>query len=48
MEWTAEVAKALKMPVAGGEQDNDMAQWRRMIDMNAVDIVQPDTVISAA
>jgi len=28
--------------VAGGEQDNDLAQWRRMIRMRAVDIVQPD------
>jgi L-alanine-DL-glutamate epimerase-like enolase superfamily enzyme len=42
LEWTAEVAAALDMHVAGGEQDNDMAQWRRMIRMNAVDIVQPD------
>lgn len=42
LEWTAEVNAALKMHVAGGEQDNDMAQWRRMIKMNAVDIVQPD------
>lgn len=42
LEWTAEVAEALKIPVAGGEQDNDLAQWRRMIRMNAVDIVQPD------
>ncbi len=42
LEWTAEVAAALKMNVAGGEQDNDLAQWRRMIQMNAVDIVQPD------
>jgi L-alanine-DL-glutamate epimerase-like enolase superfamily enzyme len=42
LEWTAEVAAALRMPVAGGEQDNDLAQWRRMIRMNAVDIVQPD------
>jgi L-alanine-DL-glutamate epimerase-like enolase superfamily enzyme len=42
LEWTAEVAAALKMPVAGGEQDNDLAQWRRMIRMGAVDIVQPD------
>ena len=42
LEWTAEVAAALKIPVAGGEQDNDLAQWRRMIRMNAVDIVQPD------
>ena len=42
LEWTAEVAAALKMNVAGGEQDNDLAQWRRMIRTNAVDILQPD------
>ncbi len=42
LEWTAEVAAALKIAVAGGEQDNDLAQWRRMIGMRAVDITQPD------
>ena len=42
LEWTAEVAAALDVPVAGGEQDVDLAQWRRMISMPAVDIVQPD------
>jgi L-alanine-DL-glutamate epimerase-like enolase superfamily enzyme len=42
LEWTAEVAAALKMHVAGGEQDNDLAQWRRMIRLDAVDILQPD------
>jgi L-alanine-DL-glutamate epimerase-like enolase superfamily enzyme len=42
LEWTAEVAAALKLNVSGGEQDNDLAQWRRMIRMNAVDILQPD------
>ena len=42
LEWTAEVTRALTVPVAGGEQDNDLAQWRRMIRMKAVDIVQPD------
>jgi L-alanine-DL-glutamate epimerase-like enolase superfamily enzyme len=42
LEWTAEVAEALQVPVAGGEQDNDLAQWRRMIRMNSIDIVQPD------
>jgi len=42
LEWTAKVAAALNVPVAGGEQDNDLAQWRRMIRMHAVDIVQPD------
>ena len=34
--------RPLKIDVQGGEQDNDMAQWRRMIAMRAVDIVQPD------
>lgn len=42
LEWTAEVAAALDMEISGGEQDNDLAQWRRMIGMQAVDIVQPD------
>lgn len=42
LEWTAEVTRALKLAVSGGEQDNDIAQWRRMIAMRAVDIVQPD------
>jgi L-alanine-DL-glutamate epimerase-like enolase superfamily enzyme len=42
LEWTAEVTAAINVPVAGGEQDNDLAQWRRMIGMHAVDVVQPD------
>ena len=42
LEWTAEVKAALTVKIAGGEQDNDLAQWRRMIRMNAVDILQPD------
>ena len=42
LEWTAEVAAALDVPVAGGEQDNSMPVWRRMIEIPAVDIVQPD------
>lgn len=42
LEWTAEVTSALEVPVAGGEQDTCLAQWRRMIAMHAVDIVQPD------
>jgi L-alanine-DL-glutamate epimerase-like enolase superfamily enzyme len=42
LEWTAEVTDALDLKVSGGEQDNDLAQWRRMIRMRAVDIVQPD------
>lgn len=42
LEWTAEVTRALEVPVAGGEQDYDLQQWRRIIGMQAVDIVQPD------
>jgi len=42
LEQTAEVAAALDVPVAGGEQDTDLAQFRRMVQMDAVDIVQPD------
>jgi L-alanine-DL-glutamate epimerase-like enolase superfamily enzyme len=42
LEWTAEVAQTLRIPVSGGEQDNDLAQWRRMLAMQAVDITQPD------
>ncbi|MCU4975646.1 mandelate racemase/muconate lactonizing enzyme family protein [Halobacteria archaeon AArc-m2/3/4] len=43
LEWTAEVTETLEdVPVTGGEQDTDLAQWRRMVEMNAVDVVQPD------
>ena len=41
-EQTKQVADALDIDVAGGEQDCDLTIWRRMIDMRAVDIVQPD------
>ncbi|WP_258739341.1 mandelate racemase/muconate lactonizing enzyme family protein [Ancylobacter mangrovi] len=42
LEWTAEVAAALDIPVSQGEQEVDLAQFRRMIRMGAADIVQPD------
>lgn len=42
LEWTAEVAQALTIPVAGGEQDHDLQQWKRIVGMRCVDIVQPD------
>jgi L-alanine-DL-glutamate epimerase-like enolase superfamily enzyme len=42
LEATREVTAALNIDVTGGEQDWDMATWKRMIDMSAVDIVQPD------
>lgn len=42
IERTAEVAAALDIPVSGGEQDNSLPQFYRMLAMRAVDIVQPD------
>lgn len=42
LDWTAEVARELEMPVAGGEQDYDIKQWERILGLQAVDIVQPD------
>ena len=41
-EWTAEVTRTLDLDVAGGEQDCMLPTWRRMIELRAVDIVQPD------
>lgn len=41
-EWTAQVAAALDVNVAGGEQDYDLAKWRRMIRAGTFDVVQPD------
>jgi L-alanine-DL-glutamate epimerase-like enolase superfamily enzyme len=42
IENTARVAAALDIPVAGGEQDQSLEQFHRMVEMRAVDIVQPD------
>ncbi|MFV1441626.1 MULTISPECIES: mandelate racemase/muconate lactonizing enzyme family protein [unclassified Phaeobacter] len=42
LEQTAEVTRTLDLDVAGGEQDWDLQVWRRMIEMRAVDIIQPD------
>jgi L-alanine-DL-glutamate epimerase-like enolase superfamily enzyme len=42
LEWTAQVTHALDLDVTGGEQDCLLSQWRRIIDMRAVDVVQPD------
>jgi len=42
LEQTKEVADALALDVTGGEQDCMLPTWRRMIEMRAVDIVQPD------
>jgi L-alanine-DL-glutamate epimerase-like enolase superfamily enzyme len=42
IEQTAEVRAALDLDVAGGEQDCFLWQWQRIVDLPAVDIVQPD------
>jgi L-alanine-DL-glutamate epimerase-like enolase superfamily enzyme len=42
LEQTRQVTEALDLDVAGGEQDCDLTVWRRIIDMRAVDVVQPD------
>jgi L-alanine-DL-glutamate epimerase-like enolase superfamily enzyme len=42
LEQTREVAGALDIDVSGGEQDCDIPTWRHMIEMRAVDIIQPD------
>jgi L-alanine-DL-glutamate epimerase-like enolase superfamily enzyme len=44
LEQTRLVTEALDLDVTGGEQDWDLATWARMIDMRAVDIVQPDVM----
>ena len=41
-EQTKQVTDALAIDVTGGEQDCELQNWRRMIDLRAVDIVQPD------
>jgi L-alanine-DL-glutamate epimerase-like enolase superfamily enzyme len=42
LEETKKVTDALDIDVTGGEQDCDLATWARMIEMRAVDVVQPD------
>jgi L-alanine-DL-glutamate epimerase-like enolase superfamily enzyme len=44
LEETKQVADALAIDVTGGEQDWDLATWARMIEMRAVDVVQPDVM----
>jgi L-alanine-DL-glutamate epimerase-like enolase superfamily enzyme len=41
---TKQVADALPIDVTGGEQDNEFPVWRCMIDMRAVDVIQPDVM----
>jgi L-alanine-DL-glutamate epimerase-like enolase superfamily enzyme len=42
LKQTKQVADALPVAVTGGEQDCELATWRRICELPAVDIVQPD------
>ncbi len=42
LEQTKQVTDALEIDVTGGEQDCYLPIWRQLIEMRAVDIVQPD------
>jgi L-alanine-DL-glutamate epimerase-like enolase superfamily enzyme len=42
LEQTKQVTDALSIDITGGEQDCEIPTWQRMIDMRAVNIVQPD------
>ncbi len=42
LEWTKQVTDTLNLDVTGGEQDCDLSIWKRMIEIRAVDVVQPD------
>lgn len=41
---TARVARALDVPIAGGEQDWELCRFREMLEREVVDIVQPDLI----
>jgi L-alanine-DL-glutamate epimerase-like enolase superfamily enzyme len=43
-ELTKRIADAVPLPIAGGEQDTNLPQFRRMIEQHIVDIVQPDVM----
>ena len=44
LDATAKVARALDVPIAGGEQDWDLRRFKEMLEKQAVDIVQPDVI----
>ncbi|NKX45673.1 mandelate racemase/muconate lactonizing enzyme family protein [Roseicyclus persicicus] len=44
LDATKAVTDALTIDVTGGEQDCQLSTWKRMIDMRAVDVVQPDVM----
>ncbi|WP_343081424.1 mandelate racemase/muconate lactonizing enzyme family protein [Ostreiculturibacter nitratireducens] len=44
LDATKAVTDAVPIDVTGGEQDWDLVTWKRMIDMRAIDVVQPDVM----
>ncbi len=42
LEQTREVSQALQIDITGGEQDCMLPVWRHMIELRAVDVIQPD------
>jgi len=42
LDWTKQVTDTLGLDVCGGEQDNNLALWKHMIEARVVDVVQPD------
>ena len=44
LDWTKEVTATLDIDVTGGEQDNYLPVWDRIINENIVDITQPDVL----
>ncbi len=44
LEETKQVTEALSIDVTGGEQDWDFIVWQKMLDLNVVDILQPDVM----
>jgi L-alanine-DL-glutamate epimerase-like enolase superfamily enzyme len=44
LEQTKEVTDALAVAVTGGEQDCELATWRRICEGRVVDVVQPDVL----
>lgn len=44
LEATKSVTEALTLDVTGGEQDCDLQTWKRIIDLKAVNIIQPDVL----
>jgi L-alanine-DL-glutamate epimerase-like enolase superfamily enzyme len=44
LDATRQVSDTLDIDVTGGEQDSDLPTWDRMIEMRAVDVVQPDVM----